>query len=54
MNLSLAEIDALGRIHEKAKIMIKCITLEVNDTDIQLLAYIADDFLDELWDAICG
>ncbi|MCL2531758.1 MAG: hypothetical protein FWE40_06345 [Oscillospiraceae bacterium] len=55
MPLNLAEIDALGLIHEKAKIMVKCITLEdIDIADIRLLAYIADDFLDELWDTICG
>ena len=53
MNLKLEHIDALGLLYEKAKITLKCITLyDVTAAEMQLLAYIADDFLTELWDSL--
>lgn len=49
----LATIDELSLILEKAKVAVKCITVnDVNADDIQVLAHITDEFLCELGEAI--
>jgi len=53
MARDLAAIDALSLIHEKATVVMKCITVDgVNPMEIQTLAYIARDFLHELGQGI--
>ncbi|MCL2445148.1 MAG: hypothetical protein FWD06_00030 [Oscillospiraceae bacterium] len=50
MKRDLATIDAVGLIYENLKLVVKCITLEdVDREETRLLAYIADDYLDDMW-----
>ena len=53
MKRDLATIDALTLIHEKIVVAVKCITMSDADAgDIQTLAFIADDYLAQLLQAI--
>jgi len=53
MTRDLATIDALSLIQEKAAVTIQCITgAHMKPDDIQVLAYIASDYLMALGQAI--
>jgi len=53
MKRDLAMIDAIGAIHENIKLIVKCITLEdIDREEIQLLAYIADDYLKQMYNVL--
>ncbi|MCL2530778.1 MAG: hypothetical protein FWE40_01290 [Oscillospiraceae bacterium] len=53
MKRDLATIDAMGLILENIEVVLKCITMgDANAGDIQTLAYIADEYLTQLREAI--
>ena len=46
----LATIDALGPIYDKVNVTIECIIENSQCPRVQTLAYIAKDYLCELWE----